>query len=361
MSIYSIPSTATPISALIGQDHVKAHLEDITLSVLAGGAMPVTGLYGDPGSGKTALAMAWGRDLETRSHGGIAVRFVNCKNHANVTDDDFKGLMAELYECLSGNGPRMLLILDEFATKETSKAGSAYAKFSAMASVIGGNKGGGATISLYGCEPMRFDPHRLGLAVCTWDTGKAAADVKTRFPQERDNTVSPYSQAEMEQILPMLFRRQMKQEDCKFTWTDPAVSLFARSLRGNARQGESVAIETAIKAKGQGFFSLTKAAALEIMRAKGARPFGLTCEDIKLLRALEYGPMTESKVCAMLGDDTRKPIRRQYLEGETFATFDHEDNVIDRGPMIHLARGGKYARHPFAEKALTLLSKGGWL
>ncbi len=357
---YAIPRDAPPLSSLIGQETAKGMLEEITRSVLNGGTLPVKGLFGDPGSGKTALIQAWGNDLQARSKGEIVVRFVNCKVSGNVSEPEFIELMQECNNALLGIGPRLILILDEYGTKETGDAGSAYKKFVSMASVIGGNKNGGGILPLYKCDPAPFNPHRLGLMVCTWDTGKVMADVKTRFPQEGDNSMASYMSEEMIEILAMLFKGRMKKENCRFTWTEPALGLIARSLRGNARDAETVAIAVAVKAKAEGGLHLVKKNALAILKAKKLRPYGLRDEDIKVIRALEHGAMTEAKVCAILGDDPKKPLKLNYLLS-TFSTRDENDSVVDSGPLVMMTRNARYIKHPFADKIIALLSKGEWI
>lgn len=367
--MYLDPSKVIPLESLVGQESAKNAAWVRVQATATGAPLASFSLLDCPGMGKTAIAKAMVAEMQkatahlpkSQQVQGI---YINLKGTHNKTD----GLAADFFEALEktllSGGPRLVIILDEFATAEAG--GSFQAELAAILSKIGGESRGGEHIPLYGREAGSaiFQPERLAFIICSWNPKKAAADLRTRFPQPKEFQLAPYTPAELEQILDMqcgLFEethtKNAAGDIIGIHFTQYALATIARSLRGNAREVEAVLKNAAAKSMAAHYrgerYSVTRNTVGELMRDVGVYPQGLNSLEVKILSVLSTAKqgLNLRELEARTGEANKMLTNAvQYLQyqlcgptgtpGEPFTLYDESGEIL------------KYADGPQAGKEM---------
>ncbi len=373
MSLLIDPRKFPAFSQLIGQQKVRGALNEVTLAVVNGGALPCFGFYDAPGLGKSALSQSWACDLAnqvnanlpTYSNQRVIAVAINCKGKWNITDESYKDLCTLIYEALQGTGPRLLLILDEFGTKES--VGSAIPALKAILSKAGGDSMGGETIELPD-GIATFSPHRLGIVVTTWAGDRIPADILSRFQQQHSFKLEDYYPEELGDILKLAIARQLRLESIapdKVKLHPSAIMLLARSMRGNARQCDNPlakSIARRIKARGGESYLLDKNEAKTLRDEAGLLPYGISQLERDILKHLHRALDTITGIKAATGAGNES-----FAVAQRFLRFGHKgescpfqlmkgDEIIEgaHGPLIQ-AHGAKWSLTNHGRKILSLL------
>jgi Holliday junction resolvasome RuvABC ATP-dependent DNA helicase subunit len=338
------------LASLIGQPHIKAALQEYASAWGMGGIMENLGLYGAPGMGKTEFGLGFAHSLLTE---GIDVFYVNCKGTLNKTSDESLAFFDFCQDCLEGTR-RGVCLVDEAFTKEAS--GSFNSELAAILSIAGGNPLGGAPLPLYGHgeNVLTYKPRQLAFVLATWFPKKAAADIKTRFPEKGELRFLPYTAEELAEILKLQLARYGKKalsESGELKATPYAVNAIARSMRGTARQCEAICKYAVRQVQLNPVWHLSKNTVSEAMKAADVMPFGLSAMEVKILTALnkKRAGYTIAELGLMTGaarEDIQLAalyLQQQLNNSETpFQIFDSESGA----PLTYVrqADGKEYLR-----------------
>lgn len=376
MSLKLDCSTVIPMSSLVGQEKCKTAFEEKIQAAESGAPFTSIAMFDPPGLGKTALGQAVGCEMATRA--GYDVFYVNLKGKHNLTDKSTGELLNAIYDSHQLGGTPTLVICDEIFTKESG--GSLTGELAAILSKVGGNARGGESFKMYGFDtPIKYQPKKLAFMLLSWDPRRAAGDIRTRFPQDADFVLQPYTAEELAEILRIQSEiySDTHAEGMKLDFTPYALKVIARSLRGTARSVETVCKHWAIKTvNARGGWKLTKSSVLSVMQSVGVYPFGLSRVESKILQFLDQhrtgyklgdlmlktGESREnlSKAILYLQEQLGQGMPFVMVHPDTEEVLTNPDGSAQAGALI-MPHGGKFFLTEHGVRIVNICRKGGFL
>jgi hypothetical protein len=349
---------ASEITNVVGQHDAVEFFNRELRNISSGVKLPFLGMYDDTGLGKTHLVKQFLAALPPNMNGIT----LNLKDKLNLTDCQGKAYFSAIKEALSEGVPT-IIHLDELG----SKTGKGSLQDWIVSHLSKAPDGG--SLAMHGGDPLPFNPFLLGFVVTSFSPDRIAVDVLDRLKQPADLILSNYSPAELVEILKMTIASEFKQNGLPNLKASPAsLAMVARSLRGNARQCDDIAVELVKTVADKPAFTLNLDTADILTKKVGVYPHGLNLGEVKLLTSLSNGAKNKDTLRAKTGLSKESLFRSiNYLEegtgrGIPFQLCNAEGEVVEgaNGPLVDY-EGAKYHLTLHGAKIVAILRKKGFI